>query len=154
VKIAIVAMAVASAGLAVGIAPVAGAEPTPPTAEGMYTQTEYDGDVTPIQVRWDCGPGCYVMDNPDHPGPGTQYHFDPASNRWFSSWSEFEATCANEVIGQMRYFVNPNDGLRIFDEHDITKAACGQQTPEAFEAAINNQDQNDTIPFATLVPVA
>ena len=64
----------------IALAPVASAQ-TPPIAEGAYTMTA-NGASQPEVISYNCGPDCFVMDNPTDPKTGTFYHFDPASGQW------------------------------------------------------------------------
>jgi hypothetical protein len=130
--------------------PTANAQPAPPISEGIYTVTTYDGVVTPnVQIRYDCGPGCFSADGLDNPGPGTQYRFDQAGNRWQSPWLNYDAQCdGGEQAGQQRIFTV--DGTQFREEYNITRDVCGSTAAQA-TAAANEQAQSGP-PYRTYAP--
>lgn len=124
-----------------------------PVPEGIYVQTTSGGKVNAdIQVRYDCGPGCFTLDQMSKPGPGTQYRYNPVSNRWENSWV-YEPVATHctpagapeeTADGEIRYFTT--NGKHFQGEYNIFKSICGVSKAEASSNSNANPDTFDLTP--------
>ncbi len=60
--------------------------PAPPIAEGTYHVTANGTDLGNTQIRYDCGEGCFRMDDAGNSDPGREYRWDGVSWRSGAFW--------------------------------------------------------------------
>jgi hypothetical protein len=136
------ATAVMFAGVGVGLAPNASAEPAPPLPEGMYAGTVVSASKTTfhpnLQIRYDCGPGCYSLDDLSDAHPGGQYRYNAVSNRWENGPKNYDAPCdGGAQAGREIYYTT--DGTHIGLDINFTRDVCGQTVAQANASAAAEQ---------------
>lgn len=141
---ALFATTVMFAKFGVGLATSASAEtePAPPLAEGMYAGTIVSASKATfhpnLQIRHDCGPGCYTLDDLSDAQVGGQYRYNAVSNRWENGPKSYDAPCdGGAQAGREIYYTT--DGIHIGLDVIFTRDVCGQTVAQANAIAAAEQ---------------
>jgi hypothetical protein len=141
---ALFATMVMFAGAGVGLAPNASAEtePAPPLPAGMYAGTILSASKASfhpyLEIRHDCGPGCYTLDDLSDEQAGGQYRYNAVSNRWENGPKNYDAPCAGGAQAG-REIYHTTDGIHIGLDVNFTRDVCGQTAAQANAIAAAEQ---------------